>query len=239
MAFTPPPRQSPRQKTVLDDPKLKLSSDPLPNGEGRPSFHLYMAGNNPRIDVYTNLPNDKNRGNIRAPLDVRAMYTILECLKLLCDKPEETGPYILENKDHIWKDNQRSKEPVVLTRLVMGKDKEGRLYISLIAHDPERPKIRFYFGMPYYHQLTRSNGEKMTDAELSVWGCRNYIAALTGLYPAVAAVQYEHKPADKSGPNGGGGGGYNRQNNSAPAPRPAKTANTYEGGDDWGDDLPM
>ncbi len=221
--FTP----KPREKTVLDDPKLKLIAEKLPGADRPPTFHLYMAGNNPRIDVYTNLPNDRNNGLIRAAIDVRVMYTILVILQKLADT-DDAGPYTIENKEHIWKDNQRSKDPVVSSRLVIGKDKEGRIYAALLAHDAERPKVRFYFGMPYYHALTRGNGEKLTDAEISVWAARAYVEAIKGLYPAVANIQYEHKTATPQGDNKQN----SFQRNTAPA---AKSNNN----DDWGDDLPL
>lgn len=196
MSFQP----TPRAKTVLDDPKLKLTADALPGGEGRPSFLLYYTGNHPRIDVYTQMPNDKDNGKIRGTLDVVVLFSIGECLARLADT-DDVGPYTIENLDHTWKDKVRSKEPVLMTKTVMGKDKDGRIYIALLSADSERPKVRFYFGLSYYHQLKRGN-EVLSDAEISKIVARAWSKAIMSLYSNVAAANYEHK--DRNAGNKGG-----------------------------------
>lgn len=228
---------TPREKTVLDDPKLKLYADQQTGGKGRPSLSLYYTSNNPRIDVYSNIPTDKDNGRIQAKISalvVSTMFTILEDL-VKPETPVNTA-YSFGNLEYTFDNNrQRSDEPKLKSKLIMGKDDAGRIYLSVLSWDNDRPKIKFMFGLDQFHTLAKiENGKQvpLSDGEISVLVAKGWLNQVRGLYNVVAVDQYKHKtPGDKGGSgNNNGGGGYNR-NNSAPAPAAS------DGGFD--DDLPF
>lgn len=225
-------RPTPREKTVLDNPKLKLTADKLPNGESRPSFSLYWIGNNPRIDVWTGVPNEKDNGRIRATLDDVWVRVFLNKIVELCNPsaPNDSA-FIIECKNHTWQNNKRSQEPVVESRIVAGRDKDGRVYVSVLSADPQRSKVRFLFGNTYYNTLSFKN-QKLTDAEISWAVAQAWVNNVTTYYGIVAAQNYAHKTADgsKGGNNTGNNQSYRNNgggNNTAPQT------------DEYADDLPF
>lgn len=238
MSYGNKPQYPTRVKTILDDGKLKLSADPIAGGTGRPTLSLYVANTpnqdggvaaNPRIDVYTNVPTDKERGRIRAAMDMPAFFSMMELLKLVADPATPAGAvYTVDNAKPDFRNGKRQETPLLENRTILGKDKDGRIYISILSVDTDRPKIRFHFGAGMYHRMARpQGGEPLTDAEVSAIAARAWIETMSRLVPQVAADVYKFVPKD---PNGGNGGGYNGNNNK---PAPAASSS------DYGDDLPF
>lgn len=248
---TQPLARAPRKKHYMDDAKLRLSAEPVSGSQKRPSLTVTVINNNPRIDVYTNLEGDKANGVIHAKMDAPTFFIFLQQLEALLDDVPKTQ-YFIKNK----RPGENRGEQVVESTTVIGKDEEGKAYISIIAADGDRPKIKFYFGVSYFHQLSAGNGRKLTDAEVSVIAARAWVRMMGTIIGNVLTDNYvepEARPRKeggggnwKSGGGGGGwkgGGGQNRQgggggwNNNRQYQKPAATVDT--GGDDFADDLPM
>jgi hypothetical protein len=225
-------KPTPRNKTILDNPKLRLSADKLPNGESRPSFTLYWIGNNPRIDVWTGVSSEKDGGRIRATLDDLWARVFLDKILELCNPaaPNDSA-YIIECKNHTWQNNKRSQEPVVESRIVAGRDKDGRVYVSVLSADPQRSKVRFLFGNTFYNTLSYKN-EKLSDAQISWTVASAWANSIINYYGLVAAESYVHKTAENK--NGGGNKGNNQsyRNNG-------NSNNSSSVSDEYGDDLPF
>lgn len=225
-----------REKNVLDDTKLKLFTDALPNGEGKPSFCLYVAGNNPRIDVYTNLPGDKDNGNIRAEIDIVIAMEILQIIEDYANGREENPQITWENSGKTWDraNNKPSKDMMVKSKIVVGKDKEGRIYIAVLSADPDRPKIKFHFGVNMFRKVYVGNNEKASDAMVSRMTALAWVSMQRVLVPTILANTYVYKTkADQQQGNQRGGGNYNRGNSGGGNNR------NYGGGsdNDLSDDL--
>lgn len=202
------PQRAPRKKHYLDDYKLRLSAEPLSGGKGRPSLCATVVNNNPRIDVYTNKPDDKNRGQITAKMDAPTMYVLLELIKSLFDAPPKTQ-YAIKNLRP-----GENKEKIHDTTTVVGKDDQGRIYIAVLSADPERPKVNFLFGMAHYHTLAAGNGVKLTEGEISVFAARAWCNLIKELMINVMTDNYTEPPPreNKYGNKGGGGGNNNWKN---------------------------
>lgn len=222
--------QQQRPKNVLDDPKFKLNAPALPNGQDRPSLQPGYAKNNPYLMVRTGVPNDKDHGRIRAGLDTVAFYRVLEMIEEACAAPDGTNFY-MENKNKPFINGARSKDLLVETKIIVGKDKEGRVFISVLSYDTARPKIIFHFGQQYYHQVVEKDGTPVSEAHASVVTARAWVRAIRDVFGAVASANYVHRTMDQNGGgnnnrganggggyngggNRGGGGGYQRQNDS-------------------------
>lgn len=229
-----------REKSILDDPKLKLSADKLPDGDGRPTLSLYAAGNNPRIDVYTNVPSDKDNGKIRAEIDLVIAMEILEVIEEYAATGEVGCKATWENSGKGWDraNNRPTKDIFVKSKIVVGKDKEGRLYMACLAADPDRPKIRFYFGINMFRKMFIGE-EKATDSQVSCISARAWVKAIRALLPAVLATQYVHRTpnqnnqggGNRNGGNSGGGYGNRQQSNGGGSGR--SQANNHDEGDDF------
>jgi len=243
--FRPPPRI----KTPLDHPKLKLSS-PSPNTPGKLSNLVWgLYEGNPRLTVYI---GDQEGSKLSANLDVVTFYAFIELLKKAVTA--ELGWYDkIVNKNFTWYNQKRSETPEVVSELIVGRDKEGQIWISVSDNKPV--KVRFFIVNPEYHTLVHGTGEPFTKAETSSLFTLGYINLLEKVVAQVFNAQWPEaeaagkKRAEAAAAKRGGGGGYgnaggggNRQgggyNNSGGArpPAPAPAAETASAG---GDDYPF
>jgi hypothetical protein len=213
-------KPAPRKKNPLDNKKLNMSSK---NQDGKyASLQWGLFSNNPRITVYTNVESDRdtNYGKISANLDTPAMFAFIELLKLAVEFQPEAGrdefKVSMENKNFIFPGGKRSEKPVVQSELFVGKDKDGVVWIGVMAKD--RPRIKFTLQLSDFHMLKHGTGETYSAAEASVVAAKAYIDLLAKIYAHMQVshwVEPEEKPRDGNGGGGGynrggGGGGYNR-----------------------------
>jgi len=208
----------PRVKTLLDDQHFKLTANPV-SGHKRPTFHLYYTNNNPRIDIWTNVDNDADKGRITVNLNMTALYQLFEVIEKIALDPTPDVLYKMTNENHPWdkQANRRAKDPVVLSTTAVGRDKEGRVWISVLAANPNRPKICFYFGAHQYHKLSR-RGEVLTDAEVSTMAALAFIKQLRDAVSNVSANgPAAYTPKEPQGQNNNqnrSGGGYSASTNT-------------------------
>lgn len=244
--FTP----APRKKISLDNNKLNLSAE-CPTAAGKYSKLLWgFHNNNPRITVYTGDPSesadDPNYGRIVANLDLPVLYTFFEMMELAINA-ENGFKTKIENKNFTFFGGKRSAAPVLVSELWVGKDKEGLVWISIVAK--ERPMIKFTLNASSFHSLFHGDGTAFTKGEASVCFAKGYISLLKQLYAQLAQSEFVDLQALKNAKQGGGGGGFNRggnqgggfnrggQQQSQRAPAPAPAASTVS--DDFSDDLPF
>lgn len=234
-----------REKTVLDDNVLKLYAEKLPEGTGRPAFSWYFQNNNPRIDVYTNMPNDPDNGKIRADIGINVAYEILCELEDLSESTtDEEYNARWENHGRTWNraENRSNKELSPKSNIVVGRDKKGRIYIALLSVGGDRPKIRFYFGENIYRKLY-INGQPASDAELSRRAVRGWLKSIEHLLPIIAAINWEEKVKEENNNNRGGGynnsGGGNYRNNNNGGGGGGNSRYQQSNNDGDGDDIPF
>lgn len=202
--FRPPERV----KNALDNRKLSMSV-PCPGAQGKwSSLQWGLYANNPRITVFTNDPNDtgadKGYGKISANLDLPVFAAFLCELDKIIMGPEDVKVGI-ENKNFIFPGGKRSEKPVVVSTLWFGKNKEGEVWMSVVARD--RPKIQFKFGAGQdFHHFVRGDGTPYSAGEWSQLCAKGYIRILEEMMPALAVANYV-EPPKKDPPAGGGGYG--------------------------------
>lgn len=240
--------QKPLPKTAFNEYKMRLKGPMQEGGKFPPNLSVSVIRNQPRIDVFTEVPNDKNNGKITAAMDALTFFALLEALKLVIDGepdqqlkvPNMSGPP--QNK-------------FLASTTLVGKDKEGRVYISVVAK--ERPMIKFVFSPSDYHPgMIRKDGVELDEAELSVIYARAWRRLMTELTPNVLDSYYEvPEPRNKGGGGGnfnkgsgynkgGNGGGYNNGGGGGGSPAPAPARSEHYGEQPAGppgdfDDFPM
>ena len=153
--FTPTP------KNFFDEYKLQLFGEKLPNGKSSPTFKIRVVNGNPRIDVWTNDPTDRDKGKIQAGMDVWAFTDLLVGLEKLYKGEIDGGK--IKNSNYTWHNRQQSETPKHLTTTIFAKEESGRFYIALVAKD--RPMIKFYFKSNNFHTLCDLSGEPLTETE--------------------------------------------------------------------------
>lgn len=209
----------PRAKNAMDEFKLRLSCPPVQGAQKPGSFAISLVANNPRIDVYTNVPNDKNNGNIRAAMDMPVFYMLLEAMQDALTL-EDSQVLKIQNLNHTFFEGKRSEQPKLISTTCVGRDKEGCLFIAVVAKD--RPYLKFNLLPSNYHAMIGVDGNPMDKRQASNYFLRGYSAMLRAMMAAVAAKEYQ-EPVKKDQQGGGqrpqgggnsyGGGGQRPQGN--------------------------
>ena len=103
---------------------------------------------------------------------------------------------------------------------VIGKEEDGRIYISILSPKADDAKVKFYFEHPHLCTIKALGGTPTV--ELSVLSARSalaWVASMTALMPYVLITNWVDKSQQNQnnggGNNGGGnGGGYQNSNNN-------------------------
>jgi hypothetical protein len=196
-----------KKYSIFDFEKLSLMST---QGKAKLKFGIYR--NNPRVTVYTNEQDDakNNYGMITAALDPIAFGSLLELLDDLANKPGANNvKYKVDSLTLVQNEESRQRETKLTASVVVGRDEEGVIWISVIADG--RPKFKFEFGNFKFHKFFHPDGTQMTKAELSTIAAKATVKFLNSIFATYVTNNYEHIPPS----NFKKGGGYNR--NPAPS----------------------
>lgn len=178
---------------------------------------------NPRIIIYTNDPADSehNYGRINANMDIAAFEVLAEQIKRIADGAP--GDKIKINNLSTYKGAEKFDTPRLVNSTLVGKDDDGRVWISVV--EDNRPTDRFFFGPGEYHQVIRPDGTQLPANESSVYFAKAYMRALSGIMAVLHARAALGDEPDEEGTkvttgdnagaggggwkgNGGGGGGW-------------------------------
>lgn len=164
-----------RAKSPLELDKLALYTNPASPTDRTARLTWSLIFNNPRITVYTNkkeLENKENQwGRITARLDVLVAGSIIETLRNLVNQPEGTRS-VIKNINYPVNDGVRSETPVHVNDVIMGKDKEGVIWLSVVQEG--FPNIKFNITFSDYHDLFHGDGTQFTAAETSALATKAY-----------------------------------------------------------------
>lgn len=231
--------RKPLPKTAFDELKLRMEGPPQEGQRRPPNLRVSVIKNSPRIDVFTNIENDRDNGRISAPMDAMTFFTLVELTNNIADG-EPDNQIMVANK------TGRPGEQRVISHTVIGKDREGRCFISVIAQD--RPKIKFTFAPSAWHSMVKMDGTPVPEAEVSVVYAKAWARLMAELVPNVLDHHFEERVFSPKGGNGGGGNYNSGGNASNQKPASSKTPGNDFGGtqpssgsdfDDFGDDFPM
>lgn len=207
--------KTPFVETLLDDRKLRLSAPPISGSKQRPQLSVAVVGGNPRINVYTNLDGDKENGRISAKMDLFAWGQLLEMIEHVIATPD-ISRLQMANKRPMDQNEQSpggKREPIHETTSVVGRDKDGKIYIAVLAADNDRPKVIFHFGAQYYHTIVYRDAPQnfLEDRFVSELAAKAWVksmrAAVMQILTDKAAEKGAAKAAKKEAEGGGGGGG--------------------------------
>lgn len=202
-----------RKLNAFNEAKLRIFGEPVNGSKRAPWIGVSIFGNNPRLEVQTNVDGDKNYGFINGNMDSTSFYMMLAALRKCIGMdskcqyrvPNQTGPF---------------NEMRLASTIYVGKDDEGCVYISVIDVDKERPKIKFVMMPSSYHTLTDESGAALSKAEISTLFAEGWVDLISKLIPPVLAADYTPPPPREDRPQGGnkqwnnnGGGGNKNWNN--------------------------
>lgn len=175
----------------------------VPNRRSRLVWSSYRG--NPRITVFTGVPDDLEKGVLRAPMNPETFNSLMDKLDSLITAPVDTR-YILDNltapKKEDGTTDMFSEQRIKISETWIGKDKNGIIWISIRAEN--RPSIVFKFTLSDFHKWRNGDGTDFSDAESSaaqVLGVTYGVKKGMAVHAALLKPPYDPE-AKKAGPGG-------------------------------------
>lgn len=216
-------------QNLLSEAKLRLQAPPQQGGKKNATLSVKVYQNNPRLEVRTNVPNDRDFGRITAALDTLTFFALSALIRRVAAGPSDTKEFI-ENKS-TFVNGQKVQTPEVVSKIVVGKDKEGVVYLAVTAKD--RPMFKFDILPSEWHYLKHGDGKPFEKDELSVIWAEGWCKTFEALVPFI--LHTEFKPAEfQPRPGGGGKGNWNNNRN-----KPQQSSSSDDSGSSGEDDLPF
>lgn len=244
------------KSAILRGSKWQLSA-PCPTAKGKYSkLYWDMYSGNPRLVVRTNDPEDEGNeyGRITAALEPLTFAALLGCIEEAAKSP---APVKYKVECYSNPKTEQGRGEITLSHEIhTGKDAQGRVYISVIDKQKNRPVVQFFFAAPdsRYHRVFM-NGQELGEDAKSVLYALNTVELLRNIFPV--AMIFDHEPPPpRTGGNGGGGwkgnsggGGWKNRNgggggwkgNSGGNWKNNSNSDAPAGGNDFGgdDDIPF
>ena len=120
---------------------------------------------------------------------------------------------------------------------VVGKDKQGQVYLSIVKKDPPHIKFVFKPGAMSEHLVGQDVGTPAQTSVRYAKGWLKIIERLTTTYLSHNVHDWRAEQDGNGGNNNGGGGGYNRGNNGNGGQQANNGGN--QDFNSFDDDLPM
>lgn len=211
--------QAPAQEHQFKElDKFGMYTD-APGAEGRRSRLVFSSfRGNPRITVFTGIPNDSGKGVINAPMNPETFLIFLNMLESVAKDSKEAKNKIACDttvKTTDGETQQRNQQRMALSDVFFGKDAEGVMWVSVIAEG--RPKIKFEFTVSDFHRIYKGDGTQISKGEASSLQALAMIDALRMIFITHAS---ELRPPYQPGMNAKtkpGANGYAKQNKPADA----------------------
>lgn len=145
----------------------------------------------PRITVFTNDPNDQgaNKGMIYAGFNAETFMIFLELLKQVANSEEVEIRHKIDTYGMRFEDNVRTNDRILVSELWFGKDRDGIIWLSLIA--PDRPKIRFNFTISDWHAIYRTDGNRFSEKDASKLAALVTVDILRNVYLHVFGTNFD------------------------------------------------
>ncbi len=166
---------APRFKSPLELDKLALYTKPASANDRTAKLVWSVVFNHPRLTLFTNkkeLENKENGwGRIIARLDILVAQSIIESLRSMVDAEPGTR-MVIKNINYPINEGKRSETPVHVNDVILGKDKEGLIWISVVEEN--KPNIKFNIIFSDYHELFHGDGTAFTAKESSELATKAY-----------------------------------------------------------------
>lgn len=139
----------------------------------------------PRISIFTTSKKSDHTGFdygtlITAPFDYITLGVLFDKFKEIIDSPVDTK-YVINCYNAEFKNGEKTGKDILQSRVVIGKDKSGIIYISVV--EEEKKKIKFdLLPSDRWFKFFDNTGAEITDkAELSKVYAKSYLRTLIKL----------------------------------------------------------
>ena len=176
----------PPTPSVIDIDRCQLYTQAPGSETDRSSllWQMYNAntgmGWNPRITVWTRVAGDEKKPPITAAMNIVSAHTLIDLIEQACsEEPGWRAPALTCEGNKYDRDTKEKLPGIhVLSKVLVGKDKDGCVWISVLSDDDTRPRIQFKYGLGDYHHFEHRDGSRYTEAEMSVVAARACVRVL-------------------------------------------------------------
>jgi len=155
---------------------LKLKAD-YGDGDGA-TLNWSVRNGYPRITIFTDNKNNEGSFNydkmITAPLDYMAIMSYIDMFQEVIDGPNDNKKEI-DCYNTKYENGVKTNEIRLQGTAVIGKDKDGVMYIAAIEEG--KRKIKFPLNFVTWYKL-RVNGEYLTESQTSIMYAKSYVKVL-------------------------------------------------------------
>ena len=195
-----------RAMNALDHRPLKLYAKKPENASGAPTLAFKFVNNVPRINLYTNVESDFNRGALSLQLEAPFFFSFLNVWSDVVEG--KIDQVQLEVKRYTFFKGQRSDERKVVGKLMVGRADNGAVFIALVGNNIT--PVQFVLGGGFEIAYRDRDGNELSPKQVSEMVSKGWINTLRNYVGAVANTHYVHKEAKKPQGGGGYGGGGNQ-----------------------------
>lgn len=199
-----------RKPSKLAEFRYRLLGAPLDGASRRPTLSFKILRNGLVLEARTNIPEDKDYGRITLTFGPQDFFAFLTLLDGAIDAAVDTSETIAY-ADNPWTKQGRSPEKKLVGKVIVGKDKEGVVYIAIQSWDRSRPQVTFpVLPSGNYQFLGGPDNTAWDRPRISKLYAKSWRESLAQLMPMAYFDEYNPPPPRD---NSNGGGGYNRNNN--------------------------
>lgn len=223
--------------------KLNLIGDKVSDFPKKPALKVDINKNNVSLTCYPGNKNSEGRTeSIRAGMDAITFYSVLAGLRKAIDAEPGFRLGFKCMTPRKRREGETGMPKALGATVLVGKDQQGHVYISVVRKDP--PHVKFIFRPSEWHEIANAQNEPMPLQEVS----QIYAAGWADLMQEMVANAlnddvYNYKDDPKYQDRNGGGnnnyGGGNRNgggsygNNNGGGGQQSNNSN-----DNW-DDIPI
>lgn len=211
--------------TSFDAWAFRLTAkNPRNPNEADATWRIGFTGyENPRLHLNTGVKTDPREGYLGGRIDTHVLRYLAQSI---IDIATNGGETTITNNGHYDKDGQYSEELKPTSKIVVGRDEAGHVFVAMVAEGYTPVKFVFQYNLEY-HSLSK-NGKPLTTAESSQLFAINYGKELLETIPIVrdqiarangvstkspATANETDGPADLPPDQGGRNEQYQRNNN--------------------------
>lgn len=208
--------------SILADRRLQLYGEPKDGSlRSAPKMMFSVYRGSPSILIFPNDPNDQGQGPIRMSLGLPLFEMFVQAVFEVAD-----GEPGINRTIQVRKTQQGQVQ--IMGNLVVGKDKEGIVYCSIVLDDESRPKKRIPVTPGQQIEIYNENKEALGEGVKSSLYAKAFFKQVLEQVKAIARETYQPLPQQN-----GEGQGDNGAGDHIPGYEPATAASTSD------DDLPL
>ncbi len=182
-----------KKPTIWDIKKLNLRGVPWDkeNTSRAPTMKFTITeALNPRYNVYFNDKDGDGETATGIGLDLKIVYQLLTLIEYIANNKESDRKTFVNRSGFI--NGRKVETPEITSRLSVGRDSDGIIYISVLVKD--KPPAVFQFLPSFWAELHDASGEILDRAISSTIAALAYVKMMRDFIGPYAVIEARNVP---------------------------------------------